>query len=98
MDIKLNQQEMLLLERMVEESVAEVGVRDYAHLSPHEPVVLTGRSGTIALDGEREIEFHTGSRIEISLDPNGPQTIDVAATLTHAAQHRLLRHYAGGAA
>lgn len=78
--------------------VAEVGVRDYTHLSPHEPVALTGRSGTIALDGEREIEFHTGSRIEISLDPNGPQTIDVAATLTHAAQHRLLRHYAGGAA
>lgn len=78
--------------------VAEIGVREYAHLPPHEPVVLTGRSGTIALDGEREIEFRPTSRIEVSLDPIGPLTIDVASTLTYAAQHRLLRGYVGDAA
>ena len=78
--------------------VAEVGVRDYARLMPHARTVLTGRSGTIALDGEREIEFDTASRIEVSLDPHGPLTIDVAATLTYAAQHRLLRGYIGDAA
>ena len=78
--------------------VAEVGVRDYARLMPYAPMVLTGRSGTIALDGEREIEFDTASHIEVRLDPHGPLTIDVAATLTYAAQHRLLRGYIGDAA
>ena len=77
--------------------VAEVGVREYSHLVPHEPVLITGRRGTIALDGEREIEYDIGSRIEVKLDPNGPATVDVAATLTYAAQHRLMRGYVGDA-
>lgn len=78
--------------------VAEVGVHEYGRLAPHEPVCISGRRGTIALDGEREIEFDTGSRVEVRLDLQGPLTIDVAATLNHAAQHRLLRGYVGGAA
>jgi predicted polyphosphate/ATP-dependent NAD kinase len=78
--------------------VREIGIRDYAQFAPRQRHVLAPRSGTIALDGEREIEFDPGNRIDVALDPNGPQTIDVPATLTYAATHRLLRHYIGGAA
>lgn len=76
--------------------VSDVGVRDYARLDVRRPVTLEGRSGTIALDGEREIEFDVTNRIEVELDLHGPLTVDVAAVLAHAAQHRLLRHYTGG--
>ena len=47
-------------------------------------------SGTLALDGEREIEFSTTDRPSITLDPSGPFSVDVPATLAYAARHRLL--------
>jgi ABC-type phosphate transport system ATPase subunit len=49
-------------------------------------------SGTIALDGEREIEFDPSNRISVELDLHGPLTIDVAAVLENAARRRVLRH------
>ncbi|EVT89103.1 hypothetical protein Z046_00170 [Pseudomonas aeruginosa VRFPA09] len=47
-------------------------------------------SGTLALDGEREIEFSATDRPSITLDPSGPFSVDVPATLAYAARHRLL--------
>jgi predicted polyphosphate/ATP-dependent NAD kinase len=46
--------------------------------------------GTIALDGEREIEFTAGDNVYLSLDLNGPLTVDVRKTLQLAAQRGLL--------
>ena len=45
---------------------------------------------TLALDGEREIEFSATDRPSITLDPSGPFSVDVPATLAYAARHRLL--------
>lgn len=78
--------------------MGDVGIREYARLPQGQRVTLESRSGTIALDGEREIEFDRGQRVDIELDPQGPLTIDVAAVMQHAAQHRLLRHYTGAGA
>ncbi|MDP3874368.1 MAG: NAD(+)/NADH kinase [Methyloversatilis sp.] len=75
--------------------ISAVGIRDYARLLPGQPVELAPQSGTIALDGEREIEFDPSNRISVELDLHGPLTIDVAAVLENAARRRVLRHYAG---
>jgi predicted polyphosphate/ATP-dependent NAD kinase len=70
--------------------IAEVGVASVEVLAPDRPIVLPARSGTLALDGERELEF-TATAIEITLDLCGPFTIDVPATLSWAARHGVLR-------
>ncbi|MBJ2346473.1 MULTISPECIES: ATP-NAD kinase family protein [Pseudomonas] len=60
---------------------------------PLEPGVAHGLSlsaGTLALDGEREIEFNAHDRLTVTLDAGGPLSIDVNAVLTYAAQQRLL--------
>ena len=46
--------------------------------------------GTIALDGEREIEFTAGDNACLSLDLDGPLTVDVRKTLELAADRGLL--------
>ena len=50
-----------------------------------------GTLGTLAFDGEREIEPARGDRYEVTLDWRGPLTIDVARTLRYAASHQMLR-------
>jgi hypothetical protein len=37
--------------------------------------------GTLALDGERELEFGPGDRISVTLAADGPRVIDVPAAL-----------------
>ncbi len=55
------------------------------------PMPLETGHGTLAFDGEREIEPERGDRYEIALDWRGPLTVDVARTLRYAASHQLLR-------
>ncbi|WP_455924808.1 ATP-NAD kinase family protein [Pseudomonas putida] len=72
------------------------GVLDAGYLQPNVPQGLCLPSGTLALDGEREIEFNHHDRPTVTLDAGGPLSIDVAAVLAHAAQQRLLaidRHH-----
>ncbi|KAF1072286.1 MAG: hypothetical protein GAK45_00266 [Pseudomonas citronellolis] len=54
---------------------------------PHSPWLA---AGTLALDGEREIEFARHDRPSITLELDGPLSIDVEAALAFAAHHRLL--------
>jgi len=46
--------------------------------------------GTIALDGEREIEFTAGDNVCLSLDRDGPLTVDIRKTLELAADRGLM--------
>ncbi|MGF6770173.1 putative polyphosphate/ATP-dependent NAD kinase [Paraburkholderia sp. GAS199] len=50
--------------------------------------------GTLAFDGEREIELERGDRYEIALDWDGPLTVDVERTLRYAASRQLVRDVA----
>jgi predicted polyphosphate/ATP-dependent NAD kinase len=52
--------------------------------------VITAEYGTVALDGEREIEFASGDHPVVWLDREGPLTIDVHKTLELAANQGLL--------
>jgi len=66
------------------------GVVAAGSLEPGVAHELCLSSGTLALDGEREIEFNRHDRPTVTLDAGGPMTIDVEAVLAYAAQQRLL--------
>ena len=66
------------------------GVSAAGYLQPGVAHAPSLSSGTLALDGEREIEFSATDRPSITLDPSGPFSVDVPATLAYAARHRLL--------
>jgi predicted polyphosphate/ATP-dependent NAD kinase len=61
------------------------------------PMPLEAGHGTLAFDGEREIEPARGDRYEVMLDWRGPLTVDVARTLRYAASHQMLRDAAARA-
>jgi predicted polyphosphate/ATP-dependent NAD kinase len=65
-----------------------VQIASTSRLRPGEPVELPSRGGTVAIDGERQIELGAGQTVRLELD--GPLTVDVDAVLAHAARHGLL--------
>jgi predicted polyphosphate/ATP-dependent NAD kinase len=71
--------------------LGEVGVAAIELLIPGRPRWLDTAAGTIAFDGEREIEFGPNERFSVALDPDGPWTIDVQSTLSWAARNGTLR-------
>ena len=66
------------------------GITASGMLSPGVAHRLSLAAGTLALDGEREIEFAEHDTPTITLDLQGPLTVDVEAVLAHAARHHLL--------
>lgn len=70
--------------------VVPVGVAEHHRLEPGEPVELEPFAGSLALDGEREIELGPRDDVEVRLDLDGPTTIDVGAAMREAARRGLL--------
>ena len=70
--------------------VVKIGVSEYYYVEPEEPIEIKSVSGSLALDGEREIELGPEDRVEISLDANGPLILDVGGAMGVAARRRLL--------
>ena len=60
-------------------------------LRPGEAVDLERFDGCVALDGEREIEVTSRDRVTVTLDVEGPLTIDVERAMHEAAMRGLLR-------
>ncbi len=48
-------------------------------------IVFQPAAGTIALDGEREIEIKTSHEVAVTLSPDGPWTIDIDRAIATAA-------------
>jgi predicted polyphosphate/ATP-dependent NAD kinase len=67
--------------------VRRIAVADFDVLEPGVPVAVVVGEGSLALDGEREIECHHGDRVTIRL-ADGPVRIDVDAVMKHAAGTR----------
>jgi len=65
--------------------VTWVGVSKYRRLAMDDAVRFQPGAGTIALDGEREIELSTTSLVEVRLCADGPYVVDVPAALKGAA-------------
>ena len=57
---------------------------------------LHAEHGTLAFDGEREIELERGDRYEVALDWHGPLTVDVERVLRYSASRQLMREVAAG--
>jgi hypothetical protein len=70
--------------------ILPVGIEDVQELHRGEIHRLRLGQGTIALDGEREVEFANGQQVAVRLDDRGPYTIDVDRVMTRAARERLL--------
>jgi hypothetical protein len=70
--------------------VAPVGVRDVRALPAGVPHAVALDHGTVAVDGEREIEFAAGTPVTVTLARDGPVVLDVRAVLAAAARRRLL--------
>jgi predicted polyphosphate/ATP-dependent NAD kinase len=62
-----------------------VAVSAYQRLAVNEIVRFQPGAGTIALDGEREIELSAALVVEVQLCPDGPFVVDVPAALEGAA-------------
>jgi hypothetical protein len=70
--------------------VERVELAEVARLWPDTAVALPPGAGTVALDGERELELQPAAPLSVALEPGGPLTIDVDAVLAHAASRGLL--------
>ena len=62
-----------------------VAVTEYQRLAVNDVVLFQQGAGTIALDGEREIELSPTSGVEVQLCADGPFVVDVPAALKGAA-------------
>lgn len=70
--------------------LAPIGVAAVDDLHPGRPVASAVTAGTVAVDGEREIEFGPRSPVTVTLRHDGPHVVDVRAVLAAAARHDLL--------
>lgn len=70
--------------------VVPVGVEGVERVEPGEAVELTPSAGSVALDGEREIEIGPSDSVRVRLETEGPLTIDVGAAMECAARRNLL--------
>ena len=71
--------------------IRPVGVLDFEDFPVQEPIYLSPKSGMIALDGEREIDYGPEDQVKVTLVQNAFNTIDVSACMRYAGEKRLFR-------
>ena len=71
--------------------VASIGVHHAGQLTAGRPHPVELERGTVAVDGEREIEFGPATPVTVTLAPDGPRVLDVRSVLAAAAERRLLQ-------
>ena len=70
--------------------VVSVGIAEHRRIELGEAIELERRSGSLALDGEREHELTSDNRVVVTLATDGPQLIDVDAVMSEASRRGLL--------
>jgi hypothetical protein len=86
MHITLGLDGMQVLAALAPGLIDWVGVSTYRRLAIGDSVQLQPGVGTVALDGEREIELSAASVVEVWLRADGPVVVDVPAALAAAAR------------
>jgi predicted polyphosphate/ATP-dependent NAD kinase len=61
--------------------VSSVDVMGWRVLQPGDAIQVPLRPGTVALDGEREVELLPNTEVTVTLDMNGPLVVDVERTM-----------------
>jgi predicted polyphosphate/ATP-dependent NAD kinase len=75
--------------------VRPIPIASCQRLQPGEGLRFSGRRGTIALDGERELEIYEHNRVDIRLNPSGPRVVDIPRAMQAAATIGLFRREIG---
>lgn len=70
--------------------IVPTGVAEIRRIQPGEEVEIAPGVGSVALDGEREIERNKGDTVSVALDSEGPNILDVSGAMRFAARERLL--------
>jgi predicted polyphosphate/ATP-dependent NAD kinase len=70
--------------------VVPIGIRDAVPLRVGERRTVAVERGTVAVDGEREVEFSPATPVTVTLAHDGPRVLDVRRVLAAAARERLL--------
>lgn len=70
--------------------MSSVGIKNVEKITQDKTYTPSTEAGSIALDGEREIEFSDKDHIEITLQPDAFYTIDVERAMATAAREHLL--------
>lgn len=70
--------------------LAAVSVASTRRIGLGERLALPAMRGSIAIDGERQIQVDPQERLWVALDFDGPRTVAVDAVLAHAASQGLL--------
>ncbi len=78
--------------------MAEIGVERIVPIEEGTPHPVRLERGVVALDGEREIAFGPGNRVEVVLERDGPFTVETAQAMAGAARNGLLKRALAGAA
>lgn len=71
--------------------VSPVGITQWEPMPANKPFTVAQGAGVVALDGEREMTFDAGDRVQITLRQDAFPTVDVAACMQFAACNGLLR-------
>jgi predicted polyphosphate/ATP-dependent NAD kinase len=71
--------------------VVPVGIASSRRIAVGDSIELGQGSGSLTLDGEREIELSATDRVTVVLSPHGPLVIDARRVLDEAARRGLLR-------
>jgi predicted polyphosphate/ATP-dependent NAD kinase len=66
-------------------TISEVEILDWRKITPGEKIDINLQPGTIALDGEREVELLPGQKVYASLSMDGPWVVDVPKAMLLAA-------------
>ena len=70
--------------------ISAVEVAGAAPLPLGQRQISATTAGTVAVDGERELEFGPGTPVAVTLSERGPRVVDVRSVLESAARLRLL--------
>jgi len=71
--------------------VRAVPIAHWQAMPADQPFTVAQQGGVVALDGERELGFDPGDRVQITLRENAFRTVDVARCMHIAASDGLLR-------
>jgi hypothetical protein len=71
--------------------VAPIGIEDWRRMPAGVAFQPRLKSGSVALDGEREIYFDEGDPISVTLVPDAFRTVNVSAVMHFAARNGLLQ-------
>ena len=68
--------------------VRDVAIESWRIVAPGDTVKIRAKRGTIALDGEREVELLEGMEASVSIDTDGPWVVDFDRSLEMACAIR----------